>query len=201
MIKTYTVTELQPGPVTGPFPATVTQTAITQAVWEDRVTYLSAGPSGSGSGSGSGSPSASTSVTAYVYTDRQAWVVSPPRPGMDLPPAPAGTAESLACGGATSCPASEADPHPECEARGLRTACNGGQCELRAGGAEWWCYQMWQREGSDASRRMGRACWGADGTFRQLNVPCAQGDVEVGCVPCQGESAGGWAAVRWEGPG
>jgi len=187
-----TITVLEPGPVTqGPFPATVTQTAVTSATVDTTISFV---------GSGAADRAIETSSTSWVYISAETWLVSPPK-ATDLTPARA-KGESLACADAKVCRAGGAveglNEDEACEAAGLRTGCL-GQCEMRWDG-NWWCYRMWQRESNDIGKRMGRACWGGDLRFRQLNVPCVDSDVGMGCVPCQGVDST-WAPVYWDGPG
>ncbi|KAK1753048.1 hypothetical protein QBC47DRAFT_51271 [Echria macrotheca] len=190
---TATMTAYEPGPVTGPFPATVTRTVVSHVTQEDRTTYLDA------AAANSDRIQPTTSRTEWVYTTGEVWIVSPARPTDLVVAAGAkpGCAEGTGTGTGTEC--AEVQPEGTCEAAGLRTGC-AGQCELR--GEQWWCYRMWQREyGRPGIAGMsGRACWGGDLRFEQLNVPCVEGDVDVGCVRCRGVDQS-WGAVYWTGPG
>jgi hypothetical protein len=197
-LENYTFTHFQPWPVTGPFPVTVTQTVIAQGTLEQRLTTLYY------AATDYTYSSSHTEIQSWKSTGGQTWVVRRPQE-TDLP-----AGKTAACAGWTSScyrdgnggreAETEPEPDPACEARGLRTACNEGQCELRREGKEWWCYQMWESDWSNSSLRMGRTCWGGDREFRQLNVPCVRGDVEVGRVPCQGINTT-WGAWNWDGPG
>src|SRR5512140_1105944 len=68
---TATMTAYEPGPVTGPFPATVTQTVVSHITLEDRTTYLDA--------AGDDSRRPTTSRTEWIETTGQVWIVSPAR--------------------------------------------------------------------------------------------------------------------------
>ncbi len=198
-----TVTSLEPGPILPPYPATVVETVISRVTWEERITYSPGGP-----------PEPTTSRTSVTVTAPETWIVSHPTQQMSQAFLPAGTnRDAIPCGAGTftggmpsTPPVSEqceearrlAPADETCTASGLRTACL-GQCQLREDN-EWWCYQMQEREYQDESRRMGRACWGGNLRFRQLNAPCLVGDVALGCVPCRGTDIS-WGPVYWEGPG
>ncbi|KAK3384978.1 hypothetical protein B0H63DRAFT_449073 [Podospora didyma] len=187
LLTTKTVTSLEPWPAFSVFPTTVTEVVISHVTWEDRTTYSNGGGS-------------STSITSFVATVPETWVVSQPR----RTDTPAGTRpDDLQC--ENTCAPPVADDHggdgdgdPVCVERGLHTGCQ-GQCAQREEGGPWWCYQMHQRDYVHVPMRMGRACWGGDLQYRQLNTPCEAGDVAVGCVKCQGWNYT-WGAVNWEGP-
>ncbi|KAK0611473.1 hypothetical protein B0T14DRAFT_500563 [Immersiella caudata] len=183
-----TITVLEPGPVVPTavgIPVTVPQIAITSGTIHTVISPRGAAVAET--------PPSET----WVYTSTETWLVSQPEASF----LPAGTREqNLLCADEVAC--AKGNPVAEdelCRSSGMRTGCL-GQCEMREG--VWWCYRMWQREwNAEGGRlRMGRACWGGGGRFRQLNVPCARGDGKVGCEVCRGVDAA-WGAVVWEGPG
>jgi len=93
------------------------------------------------------------------------------------------TQEDLPCG---PCLSPDYRPAPQCDALGLRTACQ-GQCKEKGG--VWRCRQIAFGEydkGGDFV--MGRACWGGNRTeYKQLNTPCVVGDYRIECIPCLGK--------------
>ena len=190
LITTETVTSLEPPWASPSLPATVTETVISNVTWEDRVTYLEKGET-------------STSVTSFIATVHDTWLVHKPQK-TDLPAGSISTG-SAACGSEASIGGCDGGPpDPVCKEEGLMTACQ-GQCQPRKGDGDdsgnflWWCYMLRQREYSYPELRMGRACWGGNLEYRQLNTPCVTGDVAVACVPCQGVNSS-WAGLNWKGP-
>ncbi|KAK3313270.1 hypothetical protein B0H66DRAFT_389492 [Apodospora peruviana] len=187
---TKTVTTLEPRPTFASYPGTVTEIVISHVTWEGRTT--------------SSNGDTSTSVTSFVATVPETWVVSRPSSTprkAGAQPLPAGTKEGgLPCGGGCSSSSSgrpSGGEDPLCEATGMRTGCQ-GQCVMHEEN-EWWCYMLHQRDYKYPEMRMGRACWGPGGRYRQLNTPCLVGDVGMACVPCQGLDSS-WGAGSWEGP-
>lgn len=181
-----TATTLIPGPVTA-LPATVVETVISHITFEYRTSYSDSAPS--------------TSVSTAVITVPSTWIVARPQ-ATDLA---AGTsADALPCDDNNNCATTKAQAaaaaDPRCDALGLETGCQ-GQCEERDDddGGAWWCYQLYVADYSEASLRMGRACWGGDDRYEQLNTPCVAGDHRVACTPCQGLD-GSWGALNWTGP-
>jgi hypothetical protein len=171
-ITTRMATTLEPGPVTS-YPATVIETILSTVTYEYRITRSDG--------------SSSTSFSSGTYTVPSTWVVSKPQ-ASDL--ASGTSMGSLPC---DSCPAQSWVPDSQCVAKGLDTACQ-GQCQQRYG--DWWCYHMYYSDYSNSAFRMGRACWGGDGEYLQLNTPCVDSDHQMACTPCQGLNYS-WGAVEW----
>lgn len=183
------------GPLLGPY--TLVQTAISSRTTELALTYYSAnGP-------------VETRRETNTYTVPSTWVLWLPLAsataaavanGGTVREADAGVSlADLPCGGGTtvSCQqtgegSSMAPPDAECVAKGMQTACQ-GQCALRDG--VWWCYQMYYSD-YGTPLQMGRACWGANGTYKQLMRPCLIGDQRIGCSACKGKDIG-WNAAKW----
>ncbi|KAK3937156.1 hypothetical protein QBC46DRAFT_344895 [Diplogelasinospora grovesii] len=220
LYTTKTVTSLEPYyyPITS-FPTTVTEVVISHVTWEGRTTYSN------GETSTSVTSFVVTNPETWVVsqpreTDLPAGVGADELPCGDCPStSSSGTTSTLSSSGSsgsgsvlgsgTETGVGEVQVDVRCEALGLRTGCQ-GQCASRYGNGEngggeggeeslWWCYQMHEREYTNPSLRMGRACWGGNLQFVQLNEPCVQGDRAVACVPCQGVNAS-WGAVNWSGP-
>jgi hypothetical protein len=182
IITTITATTLRPGPVTS-FPATVVETVVSHITFEFRTSYTDGGRT--------------TSMSSAVVTVPATWIVAAPRP-TDL--AAGTTADELPCS-ADGCTTevqerTREDSDPRCDALGLQTGCQ-GQCEEREGA--WWCYQLYLADYRDAKLRMGRACWGADNRYEQLNSPCVASDRKVACTACGGLDDS-WGALNWTGP-
>jgi hypothetical protein len=121
-------------------------------------------------------PPAMSTYTAQLR-DVQTWHLYQPQP-TDLP---ATTNLESTCG---SCRSQDYKPDAKCEAMGLETACQ-AQCQQRDG--TWWCRSISQplyNRGPDV--RMGRACWGNETHYLQLNSPCRVGDPLIECVSCRG---------------
>ena len=57
---------------------------------------------------------------------------------------------------------------------------------------------MRERDYVHPEMRMGRACWGEGLRFRQVNEPCEEGDLAMGCLGCKGVDVS-WGAVNWSG--
>lgn len=190
LYTTKTVTSFEPRPTFSTYPGTVVQTVVSHVRLEDRYTYSDG--------------RTTTSVTSYVATVPETWVVS--KPTAAAKPLLGGGGARLSCeetkekgaGGGGGCPSSAQQEHPQCQAAGLKTGCQ-GQCVRHEEDGEWWCYMMHQRDYVHPEMRMGRACWGANLRYRQLNVPCLEGDLAMGCVACEGLDHT-WGAVNWEGP-
>ncbi|KAK4447751.1 hypothetical protein QBC34DRAFT_466706 [Podospora aff. communis PSN243] len=183
-----TITVLEPGPVIPTAvgsPVTVPQLAITSGTIRTVISH-----------SGRAAPETPPSET-WAYTSTETWLVSRPEETF----LPADVREgNLPCEDEVACAKGNPIVGDEaCDESGMKTGCL-GQCEVREG--MWWCYRMWQREwNAEGGRlRMGRACWGGGGRFRQLNVPCVRGDGRVGCEVCKGKDVA-WGAVVWEGEG
>ncbi|KAM7186453.1 hypothetical protein V8F20_011388 [Naviculisporaceae sp. PSN 640] len=185
LYTTKTVTSFEPRPTFTSYPGTVIQTVISHVRLEDRYTYSDG--------------RTTTSTTAYVATVPETWVVS--KPTAAAKPLTGTRPGSLACKenkDGSSCHSPAQNEDPICQAAGLKTGCQ-GQCVRHEEDDEWWCYMMHQRDYVYPELRMGRACWGAGLRFRQLNVPCLEGDLGMGCVACEGLDYT-WGAVNWEGP-
>ncbi|KAM7185129.1 hypothetical protein V8F33_012575 [Rhypophila sp. PSN 637] len=188
---TVTVTSYEPRPAFASYPGTVVQKVVSSVTIEERYTFIQGNTS-------------STGVTLWAVTVPETWVISRPT----AQPLPAGTsAQDLPCGGGgsqndgqSSCipSSSSQEEDPLCQASGLRTGCM-GQCVRHEEQNEWWCFMMHQRDYPQLA--MGRACWGGGGDqrFRQLNVPCLEGDLPLGCSACGGLDYG-YAPLKWEGP-
>ncbi|KAK3376774.1 hypothetical protein B0T24DRAFT_592414 [Lasiosphaeria ovina] len=179
LITTKTVTSYEPSVAT--LPTTVTEMVVSHVTWEDRISYSNG--------------DRSTSITSFVATVPETWAVAKPQP-TDLPAGTGAGAAELQCSEELNPGRPEAAADPLCTAHGLKTGCQ-GQCALRDN--SWWCFEMHERDYTNAALRMGRACWGGNLEFRQLNTPCVVGDVGMACVPGQGLNTS-WGAVNWEGP-
>ena len=179
-------------------PYTLVQTEILSRTYEYRLTY------------GNAAGSVETRHESSTYTIPSTWMLWLPAPTgttgggraavqetpagvgiMDVP-CGGGAAEASGCRSGASGAASSPPPDDECVARSMQTACQ-GQCALREG--VWWCYQMYYSD-YDTPLQMGRACWGANGTYRQLLRPCLVGDQRVGCSACKGKDVS-WNAAKW----
>lgn len=183
LYTTKTVTSFEPRPTFASYPGTVIQTVVSRVRLEDRYTYSDG--------------RTTTSTTSYVVTVPETWVVSKPTPAAK----PLTGAGSLSCEenkDRPTCHSSAQQEDPLCQAAGLKTGCQ-GQCVRHEEEDEWWCYMMHQRDYVHPEMRMGRACWGAGLRYRQLNVPCLESDLGMGCVACEGLDYT-WGAVNWEGP-
>jgi hypothetical protein len=121
-----------------------------------------------------------TLTSSATRTSTSTWHLYPAKP-TDLP---AGIGrEQLPC---SECAPKDFQPDPQCQALGLRTACQ-GQCTRREDGT-WSCRQMAPSEYSQTpDLKMGRACWGNLTEYKQLNTPCIVGDHWIGCTPCIGD--------------
>lgn len=181
MYTTKTVTSFEPRPVFTSYPGTVVQVVVSHVRREDRMTY-----------SGGGS---STSTTAWVATVPETWVVSKPT-GRPVLRGGVPRCEESDSGGDGTCEVTKGNKR--CDAAGLKTGCQ-GQCVRHEEEGEWWCYMMRQRDYVRPEMRMGRACWGDGLRYRQVNEPCEEGDLPMGCVACRGVDVS-WGAVNWEGP-
>ncbi|KAM7220693.1 hypothetical protein V8F06_003929 [Rhypophila decipiens] len=197
---TVTVTSYEPSrPTFASYPGTVVQKVVSSVTIEERYTFIQENTS-------------STGVTSWAVTVPETWVISRPTAAA-AKPLPAGTsAQDLPCGGGggsqndgdgQSCvPSSssqEEENDPLCQASGLRTGCMGQCVRHDEENEEWWCFVMHQRDYPQLA--MGRACWGGGGDqrFRQLNVPCLEGDLALGCSACGGLDYS-YAPLKWEGP-
>lgn len=198
-------------------PYTLVQTAVSTRTTEVRVTLL-----GGGTFADPASPSVQTSRQTNVYTVPSTWLLWPSaaadatarQADRDMP---AGTGlDAVPCGGGGACvgrgddgnrqagvetggagtaaaaAGQTATADAECAAKGLDTACQ-GQCRWREG--VWWCYRMYYSDWG-GPMQMGRACWGANGTYEQLVKPCAAADLRVGCSACGGRDYS-WGAQTW----
>ncbi|KAK4218370.1 hypothetical protein QBC37DRAFT_383549 [Rhypophila decipiens] len=191
---TVTVTSYEPRPTFASYPGAVVQKVVSSVTIEERYTFIQE------------NSSSSTGVTSWAVTVPETWVISRPTAAA-AKPLPAGTsARDLPCGGGggsqdddgQSCVPSSSQGDPLCQASGLRTSCM-GQCVRHEEENEWWCFVMHQRDYPQLA--MGRACWGGGGDqrFRQLNVPCLEGDLALGCSACGGLDYS-YAPLKWEGP-
>ncbi|TPX12607.1 uncharacterized protein E0L32_000784 [Thyridium curvatum] len=172
---TQTVTSLQDAPRPTVFPTTVVETAIMSITWESRVTYLDDGAT-------------TTEFSSTTATVPSTWVVAGAPQPTNL-----AVGRDPACGKSPIAAAAEA---PQCASRGLHTGCQ-GQCQLRDGA--FWCLLMGYADYKVDSLKMGRACWGGDNQFEQLNTPCLEGDQRTACTADKGLDDS-WGAVNWIGP-
>ncbi|KAK4192310.1 hypothetical protein QBC35DRAFT_447623 [Podospora australis] len=190
---TKTITTLRPVlPTSVPsFPTTVTETAISFITYSDETTYLS--------------PEAASSTEigrkeSFTVTTTSIWAAYTPFPAM------MSADEKVVCGEgyftSSGNNTTEEEGDERCREKGMRTGCQGQQCQWEAETETWWCYLMGaEREYVDSTKRMGRACWGSPGLrYMQLGTPCEKGDVEMGCVKGRGRDVS-WGAVYWEGEG
>ncbi|KAB5566622.1 hypothetical protein GE09DRAFT_742291 [Coniochaeta sp. 2T2.1] len=186
LLTTMTITTLEPPWATVSLPTTITETIIKQLTYEQRITYLE-------------SDLTTTSFTTYTgITVHDTWVIHRPE-ATDLPAGSRST-DDVPCGEEETC--AGGPPDPLCD-NGLVAACQ-GQCQPRPRGDRdnnwyWWCLMIRPREMVYPDLVMGRACWGGNWEYRQLNTPCVRGDAAVPCVPCKGVNES-WGALNWHGP-
>jgi len=197
-----TRTVFQPGPFTaGPPPATVTQRVILRIRYESVIVrepdpvYTDWGSfSGTGDELYAVHPATAAPAAAAGGLPTPRYLAAPPS-ATDWPPGAGQNA--LPCKEARSAGVAAPPPDPGCERRGLKTACQGRQCDVVDGA--FWCLVR-ANDARISLPPMGRACWGAPLKYMQALTPCLEGDYLLGCNPGEGYE-NNYAPYSWVGIG